>query len=75
MVLCVVPSNILTIPSPDISSINGAFALINFCSFGFNTMCSFGKMGKDLYKKLKLQSHEFITPSSSNTFLIPNIGL
>ena len=71
-VLCVVPSNILTISSPNISSINGAFTLINFCSFGLNTMHSFGKMGKDLFMKFKQQSHEFITPSSSNTFLIPN---
>ena len=62
MALCVVPSNILTIASPNISSINGAFTLINFCSFGFNTMCSFGKMGKDLFKKVKQQSHEFILP-------------
>ena len=50
IVLCVVPSNILTITSPDISSINGAFTLINFCSFGFNMVHSFGKMGKDLFK-------------------------
>ena len=53
IVLCVVPSNILTIVSPDISSINGAFTLINFCSFGFNTVHSFGKMSKDLLKNLK----------------------
>ena len=29
-------------------------------------------MGKDLFKKLKQQSHEFIMPSNSNTFLNPN---
>ena len=28
-------------------------------------------MGIDLFKKLKQQSHEFITPSMSNIFLIP----
>ena len=56
---------------PDISSTNGAFTLINFCSLGFSTMHSIGKMGRDLFKKLKQQSHEFITPSNSNTFLIP----
>ena len=60
LVLCVVLSNILTIASPDISSINGAFTLINFCSLGFNTMHSFGKIPKDLFKKLKQQSQEFI---------------
>ena len=43
-----------------------------FFPFGFNTMCSFGKIGMDLFKKLKQQSHEFITPSNSNIFLIPN---
>ena len=68
MLLCVVPSNILTIASPNISSINGAFTLINFCYFGSNTMCSFAKMGKHLFKKLKQQPCEFIIPSSSNTF-------
>ena len=72
IVLCVFPSNILTSASPDISSINGPFTLINFHSFGFNIVCSFGKMGKDLFKNLKQQSLEFMTPSSSNTFLIPN---
>ena len=30
------------------------------------------KMGKDLFKKLKQQSCEFIVPSISNKFLIPN---
>ena len=29
-------------------------------------------MGKDLFKKLKQQSCEFITPSNSETILIPN---
>ena len=51
---------------------NGASTFINFCSFGFNTICSFGKSGMDLFKKLKQQSHEFATPSNSNIFLIPN---
>ena len=73
IVLCVVPSNILTITTPDISSINGAFNLINFHSFGFNTVSSFGKKGKDLFKNLKQQSLIFMTPFHSNTFLIPNI--
>ena len=30
------------------------------------------KWVKDLFKNLKEQSLEFMTPSSSNTFLIPN---
>ena len=55
----------------DISSMNGASSFNNLCSLHFNTMHSFEKNGIDLFKKLKQQSHEFITPSSSNIFLIP----
>ena len=69
MLLCVFPSNILAIASPDILSINGTFTLVIFHSFGFNMVHSFGKMGKDLFKTLEQQSLEFMTPSSSNTFL------
>ena len=54
---------------PDISSINGAFTLISFCSFGFNNMHSLGKIGRDLFKKLKQESNEFITPSSLKKIL------
>ena len=61
----------LIIANPHISSINGASTFINFCSSGFNTICSFEKIGKDLFKKLKEQSHESMTPSKSNIFLIP----
>ena len=70
IVLCVLLSSILIIASPDISSINGAFTFINYCSLGFSTIHSFGKMATDLFRKLKQQSHEFITPSNSNIFLI-----
>ena len=35
IVHCVRLSNIFTIAIPEISSINGASILINFCSFGF----------------------------------------
>ena len=34
-------------------------------------MHSFGKIGMALFRKLKQQSHEFMTPSNSNIFLIP----
>ena len=64
IVLCVILSSILIIANPDISYINGASTLINFCSFGFSNMHSFGKIGKDLFRKLKQKSHEFITPSN-----------
>ena len=48
------------------------FTLINFCSLGLSMMHSLGKMDRDLFKNLKQQSCEFTTPSSLNTFLIPN---
>ena len=72
IVLCVFLSNTFIIANPDISSINGASTFINLCSFGFNTTHSFGKIGMDLFRKLKQQSHEFITPSNSNILLIHN---
>ena len=71
IVLCVFLSSTLIIANPEISSMNGAFTFTNFCSFDFNTVCSFGKMGMDLFKKLKQQSYDFITPS--NIFLMPKM--
>ena len=56
---------------PEISSKIGASIFISLCSFGFNTVSPFGNMGIDLFKKLKQQFHEFITPSNSNKFFIP----
>ena len=70
-VLWVPSSSILTIARPDISSTNGAFTFINFCSFGFKIIQSTGKMGNDLFKHLKQQSLKLITLSNSNTFFIP----
>ena len=70
-VLCVTPSDILTIPSPGMSSMNGASTLITFCCLGFRTVHSFREIGRDLLKKLKQQSCIFVTPSNSNTFFIP----
>ena len=64
IVLCMVLSSTLIIASPDISSTNGAPTFISFCSFGFITILTFGKIGKE-------QSHVFMTPSNSNVFLIP----
>ena len=64
-------SNNLTMTKPEISSENGTSIFINFCSFGFNIIFSFGNMGTNLFKELKQHSHELITPSNSNTFLIP----
>ena len=53
IVLCVVLSSTIIIASPDISSMNDASNFFNSCSFAFNTMHSFGKIGKDLFEKLK----------------------
>ena len=69
--LCVVLASILILASPDISSMNGAFTFINFCSFGSSTNHYLEKMGNDLFRELKQQFCEFITPSNSNIFLIP----
>ena len=71
IVLCVFLSSTLNIAKPDISSMNGTSTFINLCSFGFNTMHYFGKIGINLLKRLKQQYHEFKTPSNSNIFLIP----
>ena len=71
IVLWVDLSNNFIIAKPEISSKNGISTFISICSFGFYTISSFGNKGIDLFKKLKQQSCEFITPSSLNTFLIP----
>ena len=60
----------LVIANPDILPVNGASTFISYCSFGFITIHSFGKTGKDLCRKLKQQSCEFMAPSNSNIFLI-----
>ena len=73
IVLCVFLPSTLIISNPDISSINEASTFINLCSFGCSTLHSFGKIGMDLFKKLKQWSHEFIKPSNTNIFLIPKI--
>ena len=44
---------------------------INHCSFGFNMICSLGKNGIDLLRKIKHDSHEFIIPTNSNMFFTP----
>ena len=53
---------------PEISSRKGALRTTNFCSFGFTKTFSLGKNGIDLFRKLTQESHESITPSSSNKF-------
>ena len=70
-VLLVPPSRILIMVIPEISSINEALTFISFCSLGFNITSFSGKIGTYLFKNLKQQSLEFITPSNLNTFFIP----
>ena len=47
------PSNMLTMASPEILSINGAFTFINFCSLDFKIVQFSGNMGTDLFQNLK----------------------
>ena len=70
-VLWVPPSNILTIAGPEISSMNGAYTFIKFCSLGFKIVQFSGNIGKDLFKNLKQQSLVFTTSSNSNKFFMP----
>ena len=71
IVLWVDLSTSFIITNPEISSKIGASIFISICSFGFDIVSPFGNNGIDLFKKLKQHSHEFITHSNSNTFLIP----
>ena len=70
-VLLVLPSIILIIANPKISSINGALTFTSFCSSGFNIISFSGYIGTDLFKNSNQQSLEFMTTSSSNTLFIP----
>ena len=70
-ILCDFLSSILTITNHEISYIRDASIFMNLCSFCFHTICSLGKKGIDLFRKLKHDSHELMIPSNSNMFLIP----
>ena len=71
LVMCSFMSRTFTIAIPDNYSTNGASITTILCTFGGIAVFSLGKMGWDLLRKLKQEPHESITPSSSNTFLIP----
>ena len=66
-VLLVLPSIILIIANPKISSINRALTFTSFCSSGFNIISFSGYIGTDLFRNLNQQSLEFMTPSSSSS--------
>ena len=50
---------------------NRASNFINFPAFGFKIICSLGKNGINLCKKIKHDSCEFTIPSNSNIFQMP----
>ena len=54
------------------SSVKGASIFTNFHSPGLRMTFSFRNISRDLFKKLKQNSHELNMPSSSYTFLIPS---
>ena len=56
---------------PDNSSMKGASMMTIFCDFGTISTVVTGKNGIDLLRKLKHDSLESITPSSSKMFFIP----
>ena len=70
LVMCLFMSRTFTIAIPDNSSANGTSITTIFCTFGGIAVFSLEKNGMDLFGKLKQESCESITPSSSNTFLI-----
>ena len=56
---------------PDSSSMKGASMMTIFCDVGAISTVNTRKNGIDLLRKLKQESHESITPSSSKMFFIP----
>ena len=64
-------SKIFTMAIPDSSSIKGASTMTIFCDAGAISTDVTGKNGIDLPRKLKQDSLESITPSSSNMFSFP----
>ena len=64
IVFCTFLSNTFNMANPEISSMNGTSTCISFWSFGFNIIHFFGKIGIDLFKKIKQDSQEFIMPSN-----------
>ena len=64
-------SKIFTMAIPDSSSMKGAPITTIFCIFGVISTAITGDNGIDLLRKLKQESHELVTPSSSKIFFIP----
>ena len=70
-VVCSFMSNFFTMAMPDDSSTKGASTMTIFCDAGAISTVITGKDGIDLLRKIKQDSLESITPSSSNMFFIP----
>ena len=68
---CSFMSKIFTMVIPNNSSMKGTSTTTIFCVFGVISTAVTGKNGIDLLRKLKQESHESITPSSSKIFFIP----
>ena len=64
-------SNNFTKAIPEIFSTNCASTMTSLYSFGLISTFAFGKKGIDLFKKLKQESCESMTPSTFKMFLIP----
>ena len=64
-------SKIFTVAIPDSYSTKGVSITTIFCILGAIYTTVTGKNGIDLLRKLKQESHESITPSSSKIFFIP----
>ena len=71
LVACSFMSKIFTMAIPDSPSTKGASIKTILCIFGAISTAITEKNGIKLLRKLKQESHESITPSSSNIFFIP----
>ena len=69
--VCSFMSKIFIMAMPDNSSTKGTSTMTIFCDAGAISTVVVGKNGIDLLRKLKQDSLESITPSSSNIFFIP----
>ena len=58
-------------PIPDSSLMKRASMMTIFCDVGVISTVDTGKNGIDLLRKLKQESHESITPSSSKMIFFP----
>ena len=70
-VACSFMSKYFTMAIPDNSSMKGASTTTIFCVLVQSLLLLLEKIGVDLLRKLKQESHKSIMPSSSKIFFIP----